>query len=181
MKALKKSPGRPVEVIDENTKSQVVEVNIIIIINAQLKTHIKAAEAEFLLKLHKDKPMHGIFYKHLEEHGTLVFLKHLENVTSHEGKMIRLECEVKNLDTNSSNSKVTFNWRHNGAPANANLNERFKVRNKGKDNIFSSTLRISKLEYFDRGFVECIANNGVDRIRSSAVLEVNGESHKPGK
>nr|CAH7766629.1 unnamed protein product [Callosobruchus chinensis] len=36
---------------------------------AQLKTHIKAAEVEFLLKLHKDKPMHGIFYKHLEEHG----------------------------------------------------------------------------------------------------------------
>nr|CAH7731350.1 unnamed protein product [Callosobruchus chinensis] len=28
-----------------------------------------AAEVEFLLKLHKDKPMHGIFYKHLEEHG----------------------------------------------------------------------------------------------------------------
>nr|CAH7753859.1 unnamed protein product [Callosobruchus chinensis] len=28
-----------------------------------------AAEAEFLSKLHKDKPMHGIFYKHLEEHG----------------------------------------------------------------------------------------------------------------
>nr|CAH7735776.1 unnamed protein product [Callosobruchus chinensis] len=36
---------------------------------AQLKTHIKAAQVEFLLKLHKDKPMHGIFYKHLEEHG----------------------------------------------------------------------------------------------------------------
>nr|CAH7756641.1 unnamed protein product [Callosobruchus chinensis] len=36
---------------------------------AQLKTHIKAAEVEFLLRLHKDKPMHGIFYKHLEEHG----------------------------------------------------------------------------------------------------------------
>nr|CAH7732997.1 unnamed protein product [Callosobruchus chinensis] len=36
---------------------------------AQLKTRIKAAEVEFLLKLHKDKPMHGIFYKHLEEHG----------------------------------------------------------------------------------------------------------------
>nr|CAH7742996.1 unnamed protein product [Callosobruchus chinensis] len=36
---------------------------------AQLKTHIKAAEVEFLLKLHKDKPMHRIFYKLLEEHG----------------------------------------------------------------------------------------------------------------
>nr|CAH7720376.1 unnamed protein product [Callosobruchus chinensis] len=28
-----------------------------------------AAEVESLLKLHKDKPMHGIFYKHQEEHG----------------------------------------------------------------------------------------------------------------
>ena len=36
---------------------------------AQLKTHIKTAEVEFLLRLHKDKPMHGVFYKHLEEHG----------------------------------------------------------------------------------------------------------------
>nr|CAH7713713.1 unnamed protein product [Callosobruchus chinensis] len=36
---------------------------------AQLKTHIKAAEVEFVLTLHKNKPMHGIFYKHLEEHG----------------------------------------------------------------------------------------------------------------
>nr|CAI5846120.1 unnamed protein product [Callosobruchus analis] len=35
---------------------------------AQLKTHIKAAEVEFLL-IHKDKPMHGNLYKHLEEHG----------------------------------------------------------------------------------------------------------------
>nr|CAI5837629.1 unnamed protein product [Callosobruchus analis] len=29
----------------------------------------RSAEVEFLLKLHKDKPMHGIFYKHQEEHG----------------------------------------------------------------------------------------------------------------
>ncbi|VEN42632.1 unnamed protein product [Callosobruchus maculatus] len=112
--------------------------------------------------------------------ATLVFLKQLENVTSPEGKMVRLECEVKNLDTNSSNSKVSFSWRHNGAPVNGLLNERFKVRNKGKDNIFSSTLRISKVEYFDRGFVACIANNGIDKIRSAALLEVNGDSHKAG-
>nr|CAH7714528.1 unnamed protein product [Callosobruchus chinensis] len=47
--------------------STIVHIYYII---AQLKTHIKAAtEVEFLFKLHKDKPMHGIFYKHLEEHG----------------------------------------------------------------------------------------------------------------
>nr|CAH7756697.1 unnamed protein product [Callosobruchus chinensis] len=43
--------------------------SITVLAPAQLKTHIKAAEVEFLLKLHKDKQMHGIFYKHLEEHG----------------------------------------------------------------------------------------------------------------
>nr|CAH7738932.1 unnamed protein product [Callosobruchus chinensis] len=36
---------------------------------AHLKARIKATEVKFLLKLHKGKPMHGIFYKHLEEHG----------------------------------------------------------------------------------------------------------------
>nr|CAH7726246.1 unnamed protein product [Callosobruchus chinensis] len=34
-----------------------------------LAIRMPAAEVEFLLKLHKDKPMHGIFYKHLEEYG----------------------------------------------------------------------------------------------------------------
>nr|CAH7715135.1 unnamed protein product [Callosobruchus chinensis] len=43
--------------------------SITVLAPAQLKTRIKAAEVELLLKLHKDKPMHGIFYKHLEEHG----------------------------------------------------------------------------------------------------------------
>lgn len=50
-----------------------------------------------------------------------------------------------------------------------------------KDNVYSSILRVNKLEYFDRGFVECIASNGVEKIRSIAFLEINPEAHKYGK
>lgn len=42
--------------------------------------------------------------------GTLQFVKELTNVTRDPGKMVKLICEVKNLDTNATNSKVTFTW-----------------------------------------------------------------------
>lgn len=34
-----------------------------------LKSHVKTAETNMLLRRHTDKPMHGLFYRHLEEHG----------------------------------------------------------------------------------------------------------------
>lgn len=40
---------------------------------------------------------------------------------------------------------------------------------------------MTKLEYFDRGFVDCIASNGVDKIKSSAFLEISQELHKWGE
>lgn len=42
--------------------------------------------------------------------GTLQFVKELTNVSRDAGKMIKMVCEVKNLDVNATNSKVTFNW-----------------------------------------------------------------------
>ncbi|CAG9853530.1 unnamed protein product [Phyllotreta striolata] len=111
--------------------------------------------------------------------GTLAFIAELSNVTRDGGKLVKFVCEVKQLDLNHTNHKVSFNWRHNGVPVDAN--DRFKIRNKGKENVFSSILRILKLEYFDRGFVECIASNGVDKIRSVAFLDVNPEAYKYGK
>lgn len=47
---------------------------------AHLKTQVKAAEARRLLGLHMGKPLHSVFYKHLEEHGlskqlTFTFLR----------------------------------------------------------------------------------------------------------
>nr|XP_023023583.1 tyrosine-protein kinase transmembrane receptor Ror-like [Leptinotarsa decemlineata] len=110
--------------------------------------------------------------------GSLVFINELYNITRDPGKQVKLVCEVKNSDTNNTNSKVSFNWRHNEVPIDSN--DRFKIRNKGKDSIFTSTLRISKLEFFDRGFVECIASNGIEKIRSVSFLEISQELHKYG-
>lgn len=50
-----------------------------------------------------------------------------------------------------------------------------------KDNKFTSTLRILKLEFFDKGFYQCIANNGVNKVRSEAYIVVFPDDSKYGK
>lgn len=52
--------------------------------------------------------------------GTLQFVRELTNVTRDPGKMVKMICEVKNLDTNSTNSKVTFQWLKFTAPVPRN-------------------------------------------------------------
>jgi len=42
-------------------------------------------------------------------------------------------------------------------------------------------LTIKKLEFFDKGFVQCTANNGVDKITSHSHLIVNPETQTWGK
>ncbi|XP_072393003.1 tyrosine-protein kinase transmembrane receptor Ror-like isoform X2 [Diabrotica undecimpunctata] len=105
--------------------------------------------------------------------GSLIFTNELRNITQDGGKLAKFFCEVKNLDTN--HTKITFTWRHNEVPVDTK--DRFKIRYKGK---YASILRISKVEYFDRGFIECIASNGVDKIKSLGFLEVNPEPIKYG-
>lgn len=48
--------------------------------------------------------------------STLQFVKELHNITRDPGKMVKMICEVKNLDGNNTNSKVTFNWLKFSAP-----------------------------------------------------------------
>ncbi|XP_018562760.1 tyrosine-protein kinase transmembrane receptor Ror isoform X1 [Anoplophora glabripennis] len=111
--------------------------------------------------------------------GTLVFTRELTNLTRESGKMAKLICEAQNLDTNNTNGRVGFVWKLNEVPVETD--DRFKIRNvKVKDHVFRSTLRVTKLEYFDRGFLDCIASNGVDKVKSSAFLEINQELHKWG-
>ncbi|KAJ8931385.1 hypothetical protein NQ314_015710, partial [Rhamnusium bicolor] len=106
---------------------------------------------------------------------SLIFTKELVNVTRDPGKVVKLICEVQNLDTNNT-IRVSFNWKHNEVPVE--YDNRFRIKNvKIKDNVFRSTLRISKLDYFDRGFWDCLASNGADKIKSVAFLEIN-QSHK---
>lgn len=42
-------------------------------------------------------------------------------------------------------------------------------------------MTIKKLEFFDKGFVQCTANNGVDKITSHSHLIVNPETQTWGK
>ncbi|KAJ8950729.1 hypothetical protein NQ318_011220 [Aromia moschata] len=111
--------------------------------------------------------------------GSLIFTKELVNITRASGKTAKLTCEVQNLDANNTNIKVWFIWKHNEGPVEADTT--FKIRNlKLKDNIVRSVLRISKLEFFNRGFYDCIASNGIDKIKSTGFLEINPEIHKWG-
>lgn len=127
-----------------------------------------------------------------------MFTRELTNLTRESGKMVKLICEAQNLDTNNTNGRVSFVWKLNEVPVESD--NRFKIRvvkvrmGKGmssffvtilwfqvKEHVFRSTLRVTKLEYFDRGFVDCIASNGVDKIKSSAFLEISQELHKWGE
>lgn len=110
--------------------------------------------------------------------GTLEITKKLVNITKDPGTMVRFVCEVQNIDTNNTNSKVKFRWKHNEVKVEPE--GRFKIRNKYKENIANSTLTISKLEFFDQGMIECIASDGVHRISSRSFLFVTPESHKYG-
>lgn len=112
----------------------------------------------------------------ITSNSTLQFTKKLMNITKDSGTTVKLVCEVQNLDPN--NTKVTFRWKHNEVPLQSD--DKFRIRNRSKDGIFNSTLRISKLEYFDRGVLECIASSGVNKLHSRAFLDINPETHKYG-
>ncbi|XP_076256712.1 tyrosine-protein kinase transmembrane receptor Ror-like isoform X2 [Rhynchophorus ferrugineus] len=109
--------------------------------------------------------------------STLVFITSLSNSTRDPEKSVKFTCEVQNLNSNSS--KVTFHWKKNHALFLSDNRIKIKTKNE-KDNRWRSTLSIKKLEFFDQGFIECIASNGVDKIRSEATLVVNPESHMYG-
>lgn len=46
---------------------------------------------------------------------------------------------------------------------------------KPEQQIFASRLRITKVDMFDRGFYDCIASNGIDKIQSQGLLEITNE------
>ncbi|KAJ8916666.1 hypothetical protein NQ315_000311 [Exocentrus adspersus] len=114
--------------------------------------------------------------------GTLVFTKGLTNVTRDSGKMAKLVCEAQTLDAGTNGTaagRVNFVWKLNEVPVEPD--DRIKIRNvKVKEQVFRSVLKVTKLDYFDRGLVSCIASNGIEKVKSSAYLEVTQELHKWG-
>ncbi|KAK4878187.1 hypothetical protein RN001_010693 [Aquatica leii] len=107
--------------------------------------------------------------------GTLQFVKELSNKTKPSGKPIKLVCEVKNTETNVTNAKIRFTWRRNEAQIEED--KRFIIKNfpNHQHQTYKSVLRIKNAELFDKGFYDCTATNGVDKIQSQALLEITNE------
>ncbi|XP_044261607.1 tyrosine-protein kinase transmembrane receptor Ror-like [Tribolium madens] len=106
--------------------------------------------------------------------NTLVFIRSLTNLSiDATTKTIRLLCEVQNLDLNNTN-RVSITWRKNNVPVERN--DRIIIRKSSSDHKHRSMLRINDVEFFDRGFYDCTATNGIDKIRSQALVDVATES-----
>ncbi|KAK5638287.1 hypothetical protein RI129_012582 [Pyrocoelia pectoralis] len=108
----------------------------------------------------------------LTVNGSLQFIKELTNLTKQSGKTVKLICEVKNLDVNSTNTKVQFTWRQNYAEVKES--RRFIIKHH-ENHVYASSLKIKDLELFDQGFYDCTASNGNDRIQSQGVLSVSSD------
>uniref|UniRef100_A0A1Y1M7M7 receptor protein-tyrosine kinase n=1 Tax=Photinus pyralis TaxID=7054 RepID=A0A1Y1M7M7_PHOPY len=107
--------------------------------------------------------------------GTLQFIKDLTNITKPSGKTVTLTCEVKNLDANSTNTRVQFTWRKNNAKIDESKRIVIKHHEKPGGQIYGSSLKIKNLESFDKGFYVCMASNGNGDIRSEALLDVTND------
>ncbi|XP_039289959.1 uncharacterized protein LOC120352632 [Nilaparvata lugens] len=75
----------------------------------QLRARIKTAESRLLLQQHKDKSLHGVFYRHVEEQGlskplTFAFLKSAALKSETEGFI--LACQDGVINTLSYRSRV---------------------------------------------------------------------------
>ncbi|XP_048518859.1 tyrosine-protein kinase transmembrane receptor Ror isoform X1 [Dendroctonus ponderosae] len=109
--------------------------------------------------------------------GTLALLAPLVNVTRDPGKTAKFACHVHNSDPNGT--RVNFLWKINEVQVRRDSRMKFR-QVKEKDGNWRSVLTIRKLEFFDQGFVECIASNGMDRIRANCSLIVTPEAPKWG-
>ncbi|XP_025834764.1 inactive tyrosine-protein kinase transmembrane receptor ROR1-like, partial [Agrilus planipennis] len=111
--------------------------------------------------------------------GSIQFVKELNNITRSSGKTLKLKCEVKLVDLNSTNSKVNFTWYRNSGHLPEDSRITVKNIQKPDAHTFISRLKITNLDYFDRGIYDCVASNGADKIRTQAFLEINRDNIGP--
>ncbi|KAK9739895.1 Immunoglobulin I-set domain [Popillia japonica] len=109
--------------------------------------------------------------------GTLQFLRELTNVTKTAGDTVKLRCEIKNSDPNSSNTQVTVRWFMDFAQITQQMNKKIKVFTKYKEaGVTTSYIKIKSLETTDTGIYGCVATvpNG-DKIKSEGILNVTNK------
>ena len=97
---------------------------------------------------------------------TLTFLKELRNITKNSGESLRLRCDVSGTVPAHS-----FQWYKNDAPLIEEKN-RMKIKNKLNGNPQWSMLKFKTVEPLDTAFYECRASNGIDTIKSVAIITI---------
>ena len=97
----------------------------------------------------------------------LVMVRGLRQTTRDAGGSLKLRCEVE-----GPVPATEFRWYKNDAPV---LIERGRVRIKTdlRDNPQWSMFKISELETLDTAFYRCEASNGLETVRSDAIVRVN--------
>ena len=98
---------------------------------------------------------------------SLVMIRPLRNTTRDAGGSLKLRCEAE-----GSPGVTGFTWYKHGAPV---IPEKGRVRIKSStdENPQWSMLKISVLETLDTAFYSCEATNGVDKVSSEAIVQVN--------
>ena len=97
---------------------------------------------------------------------TLTFLKELRNITRDAGDFLKLRCEVS-----GTVPATRIDWFKNDAPVIEEKN-RMKIKTSLDGNIQWSQLKFRSLETLDTAFYECRASNGLDTIKSIAIITV---------
>lgn len=102
--------------------------------------------------------------------GTLKFTSERpKNITRDPGKMVKFVCQVENLD---NTTEVDIEW-HKDTVLLEEKGSKIQIKTMREKNFVKSVLKIAKLDIFDKGFYGCTAFNGIDRICTQAVLQVN--------
>lgn len=110
------------------------------------------------------------------------FVRQLSNITRDSGKSVKLNCEVTGepppLRIQWYMNEVPVGGGDSGGGGNGNGEKKSKPRLTVKrfqsrhKNGLGSRLRINKLEVHDTGFFMCEADNGIEKIQSTAILMV---------
>lgn len=114
---------------------------------------------------------------HSTTNATLLFVRKLTNETRESDEKILMRCEVQNVDTNVTLSKVKIAWQKNYAPLRTDDDKRVTIK-RGEDlnaQVVKSRLRIVQLNTHDSGYYTCVASSGKTKIKSEAFLKVNRE------
>ncbi len=99
--------------------------------------------------------------------STLRMTRPLRNTTRDAGGSLKLRCEAE-----GEPGVTEFTWYKHNAPV-ITERRRIRIKTNTEESPAWSMLKISILETLDTGFYTCEASNGVDKVKSDAIVRVN--------